>query len=254
MTPPTQDTQTLLPSVLNEESLKELGLSTQDTSRILEASKALQDISPGNLHGYGKEAAGKTTSFSTQLLDKVRNADNLMDLYFKSVGRNSKLLLNVPPTPDGLFHDHDVRALEQFAAAREAAFARNLLDGARVRASGGTSPETVLDGDDDSFWQAARDARAGWLEFELPAPVAFDLIRLEEAIAHGQHIANHRVEVWQDDAWIPVSWGTTIGHARLDRFAPQRSGRLRVAIEFAYDTPRLSRVALYKTPDRHRPG
>jgi uncharacterized protein YaaN involved in tellurite resistance len=75
MTPPTQDTQTLLPSVLNEESLKELGLSTQDTSRILEASKALQDISPGNLHGYGKEAAGKTTSFSTQLLDKVRNAD-----------------------------------------------------------------------------------------------------------------------------------------------------------------------------------
>lgn len=186
--------------------------------------------------------------------DKVRNADNLMDLYFKSVGRNSKLLLNVPPTPDGLFHDHDVRALEQFAAAREAAFARNLLDGARVRASGGTSPETVLDGDDDSFWQAARDARAGWLEFELPAPVAFDLIRLEEAIAHGQHIANHRVEVWQDDAWIPVSWGTTIGHARLDRFAPQRSGRLRVAIEFAYDTPRLSRVALYKTPDRHRPG
>lgn len=75
MTPPTQDTQTLLPSVLNEESLKELGLSTQDTSRIMEASKALQDISPGNLHGYGKEAAGKTTSFSTQLLDKVRNAD-----------------------------------------------------------------------------------------------------------------------------------------------------------------------------------
>lgn len=75
MTSPTQDNQTLLPSVLNDEALKELGLSTHDTSKIMEASKALQDISPGNLHGYGREAAGKTTSFSTQLLDKVRNAD-----------------------------------------------------------------------------------------------------------------------------------------------------------------------------------
>ena len=75
MTSPTENTQTLLPSVLDEQALKELGLSTQDTGRILEASKALQDISPGNLHGYGKEAASRTTSFSTQLLDKVRNAD-----------------------------------------------------------------------------------------------------------------------------------------------------------------------------------
>ena len=75
MTSPTQDIQTLLPSVLDEAALKALGLSSQDIGRIAEASRALQDISPGNLHGYGKEAAAKTTSFSTQLLDKVRNAD-----------------------------------------------------------------------------------------------------------------------------------------------------------------------------------
>src|SRR5690606_7047551 len=75
MTSPTQDIQTLLPSVLDEAALKELGLSSQDLGRIAEASRALQDISPGNLHGYGKEAAARTTSFSTQLLDKVRNAD-----------------------------------------------------------------------------------------------------------------------------------------------------------------------------------
>jgi alpha-L-fucosidase len=31
--------------------------------------------------------------------DRVRTSEELFDLYLSSVGRNSKLLLNVPPTP-----------------------------------------------------------------------------------------------------------------------------------------------------------
>lgn len=76
MTEPTQDNlPTLTPSALNEPALKGLGLTTEDIGPIMEAAKALQDISPGNLHTYGREAAGRTTMFSTQLLDKVRNSD-----------------------------------------------------------------------------------------------------------------------------------------------------------------------------------
>ncbi|MGP1666133.1 MAG: toxic anion resistance protein, partial [Rhodanobacter sp.] len=76
MTEPTQDNPLLpTPAVLNEPALKALGLSSADIGSVMEAAKALQDISPGNLHTYGREAAGRTTMFSTQLLDKVRNAD-----------------------------------------------------------------------------------------------------------------------------------------------------------------------------------
>ena len=71
--------------------------------------------------------------------ERVRSADNLMRLYFRSVGRNSKLLLNVPPTRDGLFHDRDVQALEAFDAKRRALFERDVLAGGRVRASGGST-------------------------------------------------------------------------------------------------------------------
>lgn len=73
----TSDTsaQTLLPVALNEQTLKDLGLTTADTGSILEATKALLDITPGNLHTYGRGATGKTAALSTQLLDKVRNAD-----------------------------------------------------------------------------------------------------------------------------------------------------------------------------------
>ena len=71
----TQNDQSLLPAALSEQALTDLGLTTQDIDRIHEASKALQDIAPGNLSGYGRDATSKTSAFSVQLLDKVRNAD-----------------------------------------------------------------------------------------------------------------------------------------------------------------------------------
>ena len=80
---------------------------------------------------------------------------------------------------------------------------------------------------------------------ELPAPAAFDTLRLEEAIEAGQHIANHRVEAWRENRWQTVAWGTTIGNARLHNCAPTTASRIRVVVEFAYDAPALRRIAAY---------
>jgi alpha-L-fucosidase len=179
----------------------------------------------------------------------VRSADNLMRLYFRSVGRNSKLLLNVPPTRDGLFHDRDVQALEAFDAKRRGLSDRDLLTGGRVRASSGNTPGAVLDADVDTHWRAPHGTTAAWLEVELPAPAAFDTLRLEEAIELGQHIADHRVDVWRENRWHTVAWGTTIGNARLHNCAPTTASRIRVVVEFAYDAPALRRIAAYLSPD-----
>ena len=158
---------------------------------------------------------------------KVRAVENLVELHFTSVGRNSKLLLNVPPTRDGLFHDRDVRALEGFDDKRRALFDRDVLAGGRIRTTSGPTSTS--------------------LEIDLPAPATFDTLRLEEAIEQGQHIANHRVDVWREDRWATVAWGTTIGNARLHNCAPTTASRLRVVVEFAYDAPALRRVAAYQS-------
>ncbi|MFK2878939.1 alpha-L-fucosidase [Rhodanobacter hydrolyticus] len=190
--------------------------------------------------------------------DEVRSPDALMELYFSSVGRNSKLLLNVPPNRDGLFEDTDIASLQGFTAKRTALLAANLLQGASVHASSSDiahPASNVLDANPDAYWSAARSVRNAWLEFELPHEVEFDTLELGEAIALGQGIANHRVETWNDGAWQPLAWGTTIGHKKLTRFDPVRTSRLRMLLEFAYDTPRLSRVAVYRGPDRrYGPG
>lgn len=186
---------------------------------------------------------------------QVKSPDSLMNLYFSSVGRNSKLLLNVPPNRDGLFDPEDIAALQGFAAQRTALFGHDLLRAGSVRASGGTTAQAVLDPDPDTGWTAAADQRAGWLEIELPQPAEFDTLELGEMLATGQGIANYRVEYWHADAWQPLAWGTTIGHRKLARFDPVRSRRLRVTIDFAYAVPRLARVAAYRGPDRrYGPG
>jgi alpha-L-fucosidase len=189
---------------------------------------------------------------------EVKSPDGLMELYFSSVGRNSKLLLNVPPNRDGLFDPEDVASLQGFAAKRKQLFATNLLRGADVRASSSDAahlPAKVLDADPDTYWSAASSSRDGWLEFELPREIEFDTLELGEAIARGQNIANYRVERWDSGAWLPLTWGTTIGHKKLTRFDPVRTTKLRVLLEFGYDTPRLARVAAYRGPDRsYGPG
>ncbi len=180
---------------------------------------------------------------------KVRTADNLLGLYFTSVGRNSKLLLNVPPTRDGLFHERDVASLRGFAKLREGMLARNLAAGATLRASAAQAEAAnVLADDHAKFWMPGADARSGWLELQLAPDVEFDVIRLEEAIEHGQHIANYRVHVDDGDGWRPLAWGTTIGHCKLDRVPLTRARRLRVTVEYAYAAPRLARVALHRAP------
>ncbi|MHC9086249.1 toxic anion resistance protein [Luteimonas sp. RIT-PG2_3] len=70
------DTQ-LIPAgqELDEASLKALGLTVADAGAIADAAKALEDISPGSLHTYGRDASSKTSRFSTQLLEQVRNRD-----------------------------------------------------------------------------------------------------------------------------------------------------------------------------------
>ncbi|MBF6024474.1 toxic anion resistance protein [Lysobacter niastensis] len=61
--------------VLDEAALTALGLTAADTARIQEVARAAQDIAPANLMGFGKDVANKTTQFSSQLLDQVRNRD-----------------------------------------------------------------------------------------------------------------------------------------------------------------------------------
>jgi alpha-L-fucosidase len=157
---------------------------------------------------------------------RVRSADALVDLYFQSVGRNSKLLLNVPPTPEGLLHGTDVQRL---AAAHErlgAMFTTDLAAGSQIR------------------WQRTGE-RAALAELELGRSAAVSIARLEEDITKGQLVASYTLSGSDGGDWRTLSKGTTIGYARLDRLEATTVRRVRVAIEDAIAPPEPIRIKLY---------
>ena len=159
---------------------------------------------------------------------QVRSVDNLVDLYFSSVGRNGKLLLNVPPTREGLLMQTDVARLSSFRERLTSLFEHDLADGARRRwiPTGGRSAELSID---------------------LGRSATFSVARLAEDIAHGQSVARYTLYGAADNDWQVLSHGSTIGYAKLNRFTPVTVRRVRLAIEDAVVTPedRLIRLQLY---------
>ncbi|HYV95823.1 MAG TPA: alpha-L-fucosidase [Gemmatimonadaceae bacterium] len=158
---------------------------------------------------------------------RVKTADQLVSLYFTSVGRNSKLLLNVPPTRDGLLHTTDTARLADMRTKLSALFARDLAKGGR------------------STWRVTGE-RAATLEIDLGKSANVSVSSLREDIEHGQLVAKHTLEASDGGEWHVLSRGTTIGYCRLDRFAPMSIRRVRLTIEDAAGTPQRVRIGLFE--------
>lgn len=188
----------------------------------------------------------------------IKRADQLLEIYFQSVGRNCGLLLNVPPNSDGLMSEQDLVPLRVFAASRDRIFARNLAQGAassasNVRAGDEASYGAALavDRHDETFWATDDDVVSATLELDLGSPVFFDVIEIEEAIAYGQRVEAYRVEVETNGVFNAVHAGTTIGHKRLARIEGATTRRVRLVIEVSRAAPAIRRLGLYD--DKERP-
>jgi len=146
---------------------------------------------------------------------KVKSGTELLQLYLTSVGRNSKLLLNVPPTREGLLHDIDVARLPEIKRG-----IAKLMEGG-----------DVLKGR-KLVWRTAADGSMA-CEVELPGPRSLSLADLREPIEHGQVVSQYVVEgapAAASGAWQVLSRGTTIGYRKLDVFTPVSVRRLRITL------------------------
>jgi alpha-L-fucosidase len=157
---------------------------------------------------------------------QVKTVEQIVELYFTSVGRNSKLLLNVPPTTEGLLHQTDVDRLAEAHRRLRAMFRVDLAAHRSVA------------------WSAAA-GRSAVAEIDLGRTVAVGISDLREEVSRGQLVARYRLEGAADDAWQIFARGTTIGFRKLDRFPPIPVRRVRLVIEDAVATPRPVRIALY---------
>ena len=172
---------------------------------------------------------------------QVKTPDQLIALYFESVGRGANLLLNVPPNRQGHVSPQDATALADFQRQIETIFANNMAVGAKLTPSNvrGQSPlfgaANLVDGNSDTYWATDDPVHTPELVVDFGRSIRCNVFRLREAIQLGQRIGACAVDAWQQGAWTEIAQATSIGWCRLIR------------LPAAIETPRL-RLRLTNSP------
>jgi alpha-L-fucosidase len=180
---------------------------------------------------------------------EVKTPEKLVDIYFSSVGRNSVLLLNVPPDKRGLIHENDIRSLTGMRRILDETFKTNLATDARIKASSEDKKHRaplILDSDRSTYWTTNEGVESAILEFELPEKRTFDVALLQENIRIGQRIEEFILEAWDGKTWAPVAKGTTVGYKRLLRFPETTAQKIRLVISKSRTHPTLAAFGLFK--------
>jgi len=185
---------------------------------------------------------------------KVKSVEQLVDIYFSSVGYNSVLLLNLPPDRRGLIHENDVQRLREFRKVLDAIFAENLAAGAKAPASSvrandpAFAADKITDGDKETWWTTDDWTTAATVELDLGKSCTFNVAELAEHIKTGQRISAFALDSWDGDDWKEFARGTTVGYKRLLRFADVTTQKVRLRILDSRVCPTLSGLGLYHAP------
>lgn len=155
---------------------------------------------------------------------QVKSLNHLTDIYFKSVGYNSVLLLNIPPDLRGLINENDVQRLKEFSSYLKKTFARNY----------------VLKGNE--AWHGTSGTVR---QYDIQKEALVNAFMIQEDISKGQRVESFLVEAYKDGSWIHMAEGTTVGYKRLVRFSDTRPERIRVTIRSARGVANVAAVGLF---------
>ena len=186
--------------------------------------------------------------------DKVKTVDQLLEIYYRSVGNGCNLLLNIPPDRRGRFHEIDCARLLELRKVLDATFARDLAQGKPVTASNTRGNDSrfaaakLTDGDRGSYWAADDEVRTAELVVDLGAPGELNRVRVQEHIPLGQRIESFALDARVQGAWQEIATGTTIGPRRILRTATVTADAVRLRVTASRACPTISTLEVYLAP------
>ena len=180
---------------------------------------------------------------------QVRSLETLLDIWYRSVGGNSTLLLNIPPDQRGLFHENDVQRLREMGDYLRKTFANNLAANAVFTASsddGYHLPEHMAVDSYDAYYKPFDGENAITINIKLQEAAEVTHVVLKEHIPMSQRIEKYVIEAkLADGTWFEVNRGTTVGYKRIAKFDPVSTDELRIRILDSRVCPVLSFIGVY---------
>lgn len=185
-----------------------------------------------------------------------KSIKELANIYFKSIGRNSTLLLNIPPNTNGTLDQAILERVREFGNNIRETFANNLAKNSLITANSTYAPEysvlNLLNDDTHSIWAAKEGESCSIIQIDLRSLKNFDVVSIEEAIQLGQRITSFCIEVSKDgEIWQEFAIGTTVGGKRLVRKHPVNARFLKLTVDTNSDVkqgivPVLSGIGIFK--------
>ena len=177
--------------------------------------------------------------------EHVKSLSKLMDTYYKSVGRNSTLLLNFPVAPNGRIHPNDSLRGLAFKKMIDEVFKENLIEKGKVKVEKGIGA------------QANGNLHSSTFTVQWDKPMTFNRFLAEEDIALGQRVKKFMLEVEVDGKWQPLKDAlaengdglTTIGHRRIICFPTLTATKLRFTITDSKAEPIIKKFGIYLAPE-----
>lgn len=186
---------------------------------------------------------------------KVKSPEQLLDIWFESVGRGANLILNLAPDQTGQLDPADVKALMGFKALRDRLYATDFARDANGKAGNvraqdpAFGPQNLFDDNPDTYWASDDDVKTPTVEIKLPDKATFDVVRVREQIRLGQRVEGWAVDAWLNGQWQEVLVGSAIGNqAMLKLKAAVTTDRVRLRITKSSACPTLSEFSLLLQP------
>jgi alpha-L-fucosidase len=156
--------------------------------------------------------------WSTTNAATLKSVDQLMNIYYRSVGHGAVLLLNQTPDRTGLIPAADARRAAEFGSEIRRRFARSI---------------------------AQTSGKGSAVELAFDKPTLVDHVISAEDILQGERIREYVLEGFCDGQWKPLCEGSAIGAKKIDHFAPVTATKLRLRVVRSAAEPVLKTFAAY---------
>lgn len=185
---------------------------------------------------------------------QVRSLEEMVNIYYNSVGRNANLLLNLPVDTRGLVHENDIKRLMELKSVIDNDFANNLIINAKATATNFRqkhkkfSPANAIDTNKNTYWTTDDGVKTASLEFSFEVPIEFNRFLVQEYIPLGQRVKKFKLEYEANGKWHPIDEQTTIGYKRILRFPTVKTSKIRFTILDSKDIPLISNIEIFNAP------
>lgn len=187
---------------------------------------------------------------------RPKSPEQLMQVWFDSVGRGANLILNLAPDKTGRLDPADVKSLMGFKKLRDELYKKDFALGGKASARNVRKKdkklfgaENLTDGDPDTFWATDDAVKTSAAIVELPARATFDVVRVREEIRLGQRVDAWALDAEENGEWREVLRGQTIGaQAMLVLPKPVTASRVRLRVTESAASPCISELSLFKLP------